>query len=1099
MVVINPNPVYWENLPAATIKEEELEKVIRPILDTLTNYKRSIREQSPIVNAVKRDISVVQIDFSINSDDDMELEESNEVLANSRKFYFKNINHVIEKRTYQIEEQIGRKNQALVSPPLREKNSESITLGGYEVLVRIEPVDGIYIEFEFSSDEQKGLLKKALQHYGTLRVIADSKPDNRIKQNNPFLSILQYYADEDAALIKPAQIPDRFEIQVQPNISVIEKKIKAILSFVERPKNYFYPLSRLFERSFNDNPSNDDLVIKDTIPKGEFKYLSKNEYPGVDQQRDFVNIALGTRDFAILEGPPGSGKTTTILEILHQATKRNQRVLLVASTHIAVDNVIERIDEEREKGEELQILPIRIGEAESVTDVAEDYILDNLSRKESGRMIRLLKNAGLKNLSAAQKKLLNFLERDDSQFKSFLLEIANVVCGTTIGILRYPAFDLKEFQINEPFDIMIIDEASKTTFQEFLVPALLAKKWIIIGDKMQLSPFIEEGEVKTLKDRCFIAGNFEEDHQWLCSEYLSATEGNAVLTDVNKYKALFNEQIARSGVEGIALLSPYRQNDPENDGTRIILEGSMWNREIFQILGCCGCIIDYRILVSDKRDLVLSVLPAELELVISPHIKEQLEPHDIELLEYTGSIHSRRMNAIADATKTRFREGQIKSWVDNLAWRLKRLYELRHEACGENEKSTFDNFSREIEMLLPKWPLAELDYVGDLNNDEVWRINEALRVKAFNLVLNFEPWKSHDMEDLVQSKIDGTDLETIFTKLREIYLTLPTDEGAYFIRAITWLVINKRQNQWISAFQSHFPEFFEDLLTFEVGNQVYDTLRIEYPSIIELLQEGLMVEPKYRNSIVYNCTIYKGYEAKKSFWKTREVKLEYQHRMHPHISKFIREHFYEGKQVRDPDGTNDTYNIELKRKFLFRPGYRNVWYHVNGEEIENHGFTNQEEIECVYDFYREFEKWAGENPKPKERPKDNGIWEVGIITFYLGQRGELSRKFQKHFKSKSLRFSFKDENKNVKLKICTVDSFQGQEADLVLLSLVRTHRVGFLDSRNRLNVALSRAKYCQVVFGKKTFFKRDFVKTRSPILYDLANELPSESKLSDEQ
>jgi superfamily I DNA and/or RNA helicase len=176
-----------------------------------------------------------------------------------------------------------------------------------------------------------------------------------------------------------------------------------------------------------------------------------------------------------------------------------------------------------------------------------------------------------------------------------------------------------------------------------------------------------------------------------------------------------------------------------------------------------------------------------------------------------------------------------------------------------------------------------------------------------------------------------------------------------------------------------------------------------------------------------------------------------------------------------------------------------VWFHVNGEEIKNLSFTNQEEIECVYDFYREFENWARDNPKPKERPKDNGIWKVAIITFYLGQRGEFSKKFQKHFRPKLGKFTFKDESKHVELKICTVDSFQGQEADLVLLSLVRTRGIGFLDSRNRLNVAFSRAKYCQVVFGKKTFFKKDYVKRKSPILHDLANELPSESKLSGDQ
>jgi hypothetical protein len=45
------------------------------------------------------------------------------------------------------------------------------------------------------------------------------------------------------------------------------------------------------------------------------------------------------------------------------------------------------------------------------------------------------------------------------------------------------------------FDYMIIDESSKTTFQEFLVPAMSAKKWILVGDIKQLSPFVEQSHI----------------------------------------------------------------------------------------------------------------------------------------------------------------------------------------------------------------------------------------------------------------------------------------------------------------------------------------------------------------------------------------------------------------------------------------------------------------------------------------------------------------------------------------------------------------------------------------------------------------------------
>ena len=44
--------------------------------------------------------------------------------------------------------------------------------------------------------------------------------------------------------------------------------------------------------------------------------------------------------------------------------------------------------------------------------------------------------------------------------------------------------------------MLILDEASKTTFSEFIVPALHAKKWVIVGDCRQLSPYVDDREIE---------------------------------------------------------------------------------------------------------------------------------------------------------------------------------------------------------------------------------------------------------------------------------------------------------------------------------------------------------------------------------------------------------------------------------------------------------------------------------------------------------------------------------------------------------------------------------------------------------------------------
>ena len=70
----------------------------------------------------------------------------------------------------------------------------------------------------------------------------------------------------------------------------------------------------------------------------------------------------------------------------------------------------------------------------------------------------------------------------------------------------------------------------------------------------------------------------------------------------------------------------------------------------------------------------------------------------------------------------------------------------------------------------------------------------------------------------------------------------------------------------------------------------------------------------------------------------------------------------------------------------------------------------------------------------------------------------------------------------ITLVVSSTDRYQGQEADIVLISLVKTSGHGFLDSWNRMNVALTRSKRKRIIFGKHNNFKR----THDKMLNDLA-------------
>ncbi|GAB2766447.1 AAA domain-containing protein [Streptomyces bullii] len=96
-------------------------------------------------------------------------------------------------------------------------------------------------------------------------------------------------------------------------------------------------------------------------------------------KRDVVAHALGSQDLLLVEGPPGTGKTTVIAEIVEQTLKRNPhaRILIVSQTHIAIDNALKRIEDAGISG------LVRLGHVGDprVAESAQPLLLDKQIKK----------------------------------------------------------------------------------------------------------------------------------------------------------------------------------------------------------------------------------------------------------------------------------------------------------------------------------------------------------------------------------------------------------------------------------------------------------------------------------------------------------------------------------------------------------------------------------------------------------------------------------------------------------------------------------------------------------------------------------------------
>ncbi len=362
----------------------------------------------------------------------------------------------------------------------------AIKLDGKNIPLKYETAIAYTVQLDKLNDKETKKVETELFEKNNQDIFTEKPSDNE-KKNKKIRASIKAINVKDKTIVLNSTEKLEF-IYLKEDDSQLRKQLDAIKILRDNPRKEHTPLQKLFDPSntaiqyFEENVTHNN-------PKPYFEILNDLDIDGVDQQQKFVNKALKTKDFALLEGPPGSGKTTAIIELIIQLIKQNKRVLLVSATHVAVDNVIHRILKKYKKQCEGLVVPLRI--ASDITSIrkksVEPYELKTFIKKTKEE---ITKNIRTKNINESGKLLLENIYTNNNVFDDIILKSANLVGGTMIGILQHP--DIQKGGIQEMFDVMIVDESSKVTFSEFIVPALHAKKWILVGDVNQLSPYTEE-------------------------------------------------------------------------------------------------------------------------------------------------------------------------------------------------------------------------------------------------------------------------------------------------------------------------------------------------------------------------------------------------------------------------------------------------------------------------------------------------------------------------------------------------------------------------------------------------------------------------------
>lgn len=367
----------------------------------------------------------------------------------------------------------------------------------------------------------------------------------------------------------------------------------------------------VYDRAVSERLKAVILEPKSALPANSVTGLIPTDEELDEEKKLVLSRALGVQDILAVEGPPGTGKTKLISEIVVQWLRLNpgHRILLSSQTHIALDNVLERVaamdssidlvrigrsDEPKisdaskqlllEKRVEAWIIKAKQDSETEMTRWADLHGIDQATVKTGmsvEKLIQLLRRreeiknsidemlsqrqsfendlanepvgeeeaeeettqidsevgalrTELKEVIEQERQLreamrtmggyaseladsddhveltdwaLHFLNSDpkieacrarltmleewhlrvgrSSDFNAAVLSSAQVIAGTCVGVAGVKGME------EVAYDLCIIDEASKATPTEALVPMVRSRKWILVGDPKQLPPFFE--------------------------------------------------------------------------------------------------------------------------------------------------------------------------------------------------------------------------------------------------------------------------------------------------------------------------------------------------------------------------------------------------------------------------------------------------------------------------------------------------------------------------------------------------------------------------------------------------------------------------------
>lgn len=828
-----------------------------------------------------------------------------------------------------------------------------------------------------------------------------------------------------------------------------------------------------------------------------------------EKQKEAVKRAVSSNGVFLLQGPPGTGKTQVIAEIVGHLIKEGKKVLISSETHKAIDNVFERLPKIAE------IRPIRLMTSQSGkdSDYSPENLVDNLYLNIAEQMKKTIRS---------YENFADYKEKFDNEFNE--LKLLNQKMNK--NRIQSDEISKKIKQIEQSFDDL---KEERNVILEKKEAAVYDKdKFVNTYKRIQNHQFsydedldmtsIEEYKTALFNTVDRTIFNSEQSEDFIRTIFTAKiSEINNELTLIKSNKGSYELQEQKQ-----SLVKRIQEMFDTSDGdvTEAIRELQKQLNEVKNKLKNAGDELNVAGLMIGKI-FDAKWLKSNLDNPLG-----YLEKLQTEMLK-VKNVHSNKLTV------------QIQTQEDNISKINAKLIEVDAKIKDTSTSiaelrdnqfyNDFQDSKNKLEIKVEGF-YKQFDLVANYQS-----IEEAIRLiqsEWEDLELNYkEKEKENKTKIPVYKKIsDYIQRDEIILEDRKFY-TKPLFDTVNLFGTTTSSRdrFDEKSMAELEAYNLGELDLRKQGIDVVIIDEVSKSSFIEllipilYGKTVILVGDHRQLPPmyEYRNfrdedyegldPVIINPTINKRYISmyEESFFKTLfekvpadyKIMLTKQYRSHEHIMNVFNHFYNKNLELGDIAQNNNKkhyLNIEGNQRLIIEQD-KHIYF-IDSKDYESRSedstsIQNKGEADIVIELLRKIDEAYQKNsdfrPKLDKAKRIDERMSIGVICTY----GDQARLINQKRKTSNLNnFKSYNENNDSKLIISTVDDFQGDERDIIIVSMVRNPRdpgrsnPGFITAYQRINVAFSRARRLLIIVGNKDYLIRKGVIDLPDVMGDSKND-----------